>query len=92
MGKDEEVRKLKRLVFKILKELGVFYKWKKNLFIQYDMTTIGNKFRRLDFFSKYIIDRSLYWSDTIEGHNYWDEIDNKFRKIYDIEINKINIK
>ena len=92
MGKDEEVIKRKRLVFKILKELGVFYKWKKNLFIQYDMTTIENKFRRLDFFSKCIIDRSLYWSDTIEGHNYWDEIDNKFRKIYDIEINKINIK
>lgn len=92
MGKDEEVRKLKRLVFKILKELGVFYKWKKNLFIQYDMTTIENNFKRLNFFSRNIIDNSLYWSDTIEGHNYWEEIDDKFRKIYDIEINKINIK
>lgn len=92
MGKDEEVRKLKRLVFKILKELGVFYKWKKNLVIQHDIATIEKKFKLLKFFSRGIIDNSLYWSDTIEGHNYWEEIDNKFRKIYDIEINKINIK
>ena len=84
----EEAIKRKRLVFKILKDLDVFYKWKKNLLIQYDMTNIGDKFKRLNFFSRNIIDTSLYWSDTIEGHNYWDEIDDKFKRIYDIEIKK----
>jgi len=58
---EEEVRKRKRLVFKILKKLGVFYKWKKNLVIQNDMTMIENKFKRLNFFSRSIIDSSLYW-------------------------------
>lgn len=86
MEEKEEVIKRKRLVFKILKELGVFYKWKKNLVIQHDMTNIGIRFKILNFFSRNIIDTSLDWACTIEGFNYWNEIDDKFKRIYDIEI------
>lgn len=60
---------------RFLKENKVFYSYQKSLLKRHDMSYLKDLCNRNDLS---IIDFSFTWSLTIEGHEFWSNLNSKF--------------